>query len=121
MGAHFHVKINDRITRNELKQFVDGKRLVLADSKSSRQPISYTSMAKKLNPSDHVCLIVGNETKGISDDIYENLIGNGDGVGKQSSGVVVKVPLQKTIESLNCSVAFAVIAFEIKRILMNMN
>lgn len=107
-----------------MKQFVSGdgggKRLVFADSKPSRQPISYTSMAKKLNPSDHVCLIVGNETKGISEDIYETMITNNEN-GKQQSagGLVVKVPLQKTIESLNCSVAFAVIAFEIKRILMN--
>lgn len=112
MGAHFHVRIQDKVSRDELKQFVRTKQLVFADSKCERVAINYANLSKHLNPSDHVCLVVGNETKGVSDEMYDALNENGD-----AKRVVVRVPLEKSIESLNCSVAFAVIAFEIRRIL----
>lgn len=109
MGAHFHVRIHDRVGREELERFVKSKRLVFADSKPDRLSVSYTEMVNLLDPSEHVCLVVGNETKGISRDIYD--------MDSARKGVVARIPLEKTIESLNCSVAFAVIAYEIKRIL----
>lgn len=112
MGAHFHVKIHDRVTRDELKEFVKSKRLIYADSKTDRESISYTSLAKLIKQSDDVCLFVGNETKGIGQEMYEL-----DSMSRKS--LVAKIPLERSIESLNCSVAFAVIAYEIKRILSN--
>lgn len=109
MGAHFHVKILDRLKRDELSGLLTSKRLVFADSKPEIKSIPFTSLHKKIASSDDVCLVVGNETKGISEQLYE--------LNKTSSPIIARIPLEKSIESLNCSIAFAVIAFELQRIL----
>lgn len=109
MGAHFHVKILDRLKRDELSGLLTSKRLVFADSKPEIKSIPFTSLHKKISSSDDVCLVVGNETKGISEQLYE--------LNKTSSPIIARIPIEKSVESLNCSIAFAVIAFELQRIL----
>lgn len=109
MGAHFHVRIVDRVSRAELAKFIKSKQVVYADSKFNYKSLSYTRLETRLNGNQHVCLIVGNETKGISEDLYE--------LADRDRALVVRVPIENEIESLNCSIAFAVIAFEIRKFL----
>lgn len=115
MGAHFHVRIVDRVSVEQLKEMLETTMprpvLVYADSKPQKtNSISHTSLAKRLKHTDHVCLVIGNETNGVSEEILQ----------LESSAaryLSVRIPIEKPIESLNCSIAFAVIAFEIRNIL----
>ena len=63
----------------------------------------------------HVSLIIGNETRGISKEMHSccNEIFSKAKTQKQS----VRICLENDVESLNCSIAFAIIGFEIKKLL----
>lgn len=110
MGGHFHVNVRDRVGYEEIKEKYLSKstRILLADAKESKTSIDYGDLT--FNREDRVTLVVGNEATGISDYFFE--------MTKEMDGVCsVKVPLAKSVESLNCSIAFAVIAYEIRRLL----
>ncbi|XP_026757932.2 rRNA methyltransferase 3, mitochondrial [Galleria mellonella] len=62
--------------------------------------IEYTSFK-------HITLIIGGETEGISNDSYA--------FAATKNGLRVNIPLQRGVDSLNTGMAAAVIAFEIRR------
>ncbi|XP_059054260.1 rRNA methyltransferase 3, mitochondrial [Achroia grisella] len=62
--------------------------------------IEYTSLK-------HITLIIGGETEGISNDSYI--------FAAKKNGLRVNIPLQRGVDSLNTGMATAVIAFEIRR------
>lgn len=109
MGAHFHIKIIQQVDTNELRELVKTESLVFADSKENGKSICYRELNRKLDKRKHIFLMIGNETKGINDEMFK--------FSDPKSTMVVKIPTEKYIESLNCSIAFAVIAFEIRHIL----
>jgi tRNA G18 (ribose-2'-O)-methylase SpoU len=114
MGAHFHIKIVNEIdnsSNNKLEEYFKSKQVVMcyADSKQKPESMCYTKLGKNIQLSkvNHVCLVIGNETKGVSEWVFK--------FGQEfEQKFVVKVP--SAVESLNCSIAFAVIAYELRRL-----
>nr|XP_023020610.1 rRNA methyltransferase 3, mitochondrial [Leptinotarsa decemlineata] len=82
----------------------------LAELVQSVPVLPYYSVS--FNPSSHIVVIIGGETEGISENSYK--------LAKDFNGVRLNVPLSNDVESLNTGVALGVIAFEIKRQLMNL-
>ena len=57
----------------------------------------------KQNYDGNVCLVIGNEGKGVSDLV------------KKSSDFSISIPMSETVESLNASVAAGILIYEVKR------
>ncbi|CAH1155363.1 unnamed protein product [Phaedon cochleariae] len=130
-GTHFRLRIHRKQTWEEisgdLKEnssvFIADNHTISAggdDSISSKTNLSQLIQSVPVLPyygvnftsSDHIVLIVGGETEGISEDSYN--------LAKQLNGVRLNVPLSNNVESLNIGVALGIIAFEMKR-QMNVN
>lgn len=62
---------------------------------------------------DHIVLIIGGETEGISEECYQLVA--------ERSGARLNIPLNNNVDSLNTNTALGVIAFEIKKQLLTLN
>lgn len=108
MGGHFHVNIKQNLDLNEIKSEINKEtKLIIADSKSFDDSIDYANICSNLNNHDKLYLVIGNEVNGVRD-YYFDLKNEGFNV------IRVKIPIQ--MDSLNCSIAFAVLAFELNKI-----
>lgn len=115
MGAHFYIRIiNDLKSIEELIDHLKANQMdciVYADSNQSKNPICYSKIEEKLASNQGkkgICIVIGNETQGISEDVYKL------GENGKFQKIVVKIPSK--IESLNCSIAFAVIVYELRKL-----
>lgn len=117
MGAHFRIKIIDRIEQKELyeKYLFQFDYILLAESNESKCTIDYTQIGKeiKMDRNKKVVIVIGNEAHGIRNLFCDNL--KNSLINKKIFSV--RIPLENSIESLNCSIAFSIIAYEIRKIL----
>ncbi|CAF0708318.1 unnamed protein product [Brachionus calyciflorus] len=111
MGGHFHLIISQNFELDEIKEQIPiDTKIIIADSKDSDNTIDYLNLEThlNLNKNDKICLVIGNEAHGVSNFFYA-LKNIGYNIFR------TKIPI--LMDSLNCSVAFAILAFELKRIL----
>lgn len=76
-----------------------GWRLVVADAGDARGGVDY----REIDYTERVCVVVGAELRGVSAE------------SRAAADALVRVPMQGMVESLNVSVAAAVILFEAER------
>ncbi len=121
MGAHFRLPIYNRLNYDQILNFLKQPALILvADSQKDQiNSIDYSDLTRilpkirqerKLN----IILVMSNETRGISDEMskIEKEIND-----KKINNMLRVNISSNQVESLNCSIAFAILAYEIKRIL----
>ncbi|RNA39781.1 RNA methyltransferase [Brachionus plicatilis] len=108
MGGHFYIDIKQNIiSKNIFKYITNDHKILVADSNLVHDAVDYTDLSKKLNPDDKICLVIGNEAHGVDVHFYEL-------VNQKYKVIPINIPTN--MESLNCSVAFAVLAFELRKI-----
>jgi tRNA G18 (ribose-2'-O)-methylase SpoU len=122
MGAHFHIPIYTRLDSEKTNNFLNKSSIILlADNDPQKDPIDYSILSlnnfnKKFNVKSlkHITLVIGSESTGISFNIrnYAN---------KNSIIASIKIPLCNTIESLNCAIAFAILGYEIRKLVIDFN
>lgn len=109
MGGHFFTKIRKNICLNEITSFISKESKILIADSNAKNSIDYSDMSKYLNSDDNAFLIIGNEAHGVNEKFYEL---------KSQGYNIFSVNISIKMESLNCSIAFAVLAFEIRKILL---
>ncbi|KAF7273139.1 hypothetical protein GWI33_014133 [Rhynchophorus ferrugineus] len=121
-GAHFKIKVVNRPEVDDLSTILPKNcNIFIADNKtvnfatnehsSGNLPIvPYFSVDFKL--SQHIVLVIGGETEGISDKSYQLAADHG--------GARLNIPLENGLNSLNSGSALGIIIFEIKRQLINL-
>ncbi|AUG57226.1 MAG TPA: 23S rRNA (guanosine(2251)-2'-O)-methyltransferase RlmB [Ruminiclostridium sp.] len=98
MGSVFHVPIyNSKDILKDLKYFKEKKIMICASH------LEGETAYFNLENVDNVAIVIGNEARGIRDDI------------KDISDVLVKIPMKGRAESLNASIAAGLLIFEIMR------
>jgi tRNA G18 (ribose-2'-O)-methylase SpoU len=122
MGSHFHIPIYSRLDNQQTSYFLNKSNIILlADSDPDKNPIDYSILNLKdfcrkfsLNTIKHITLVIGSESTGISLNMrnYKN---------ENSIISSIKIPLYNTIESLNCSIAFAILGYEIRKLIIDFN
>lgn len=116
-GAHFRLPVEQKLDFTEIRERIDNSTVFIADNngENSTQNIlpifPYIDIEYKL--CDHITLIVGGETEGISEESFK--------IATELNGCRVKIPLSNDVESLNSGTALGVIAFEIKRQFLERN
>ena len=114
MGAHFRIPILNNLSPEQVLSYlpVDTHVLLADNNKKANESIDYSNL-NEINPSNkHTTLIIGNETMGISTQI-KSLIGSMIKVR-----TFVNIPLENGIESLNASIAFSILSYEIRKLLL---
>lgn len=120
-GGHFKLRIKNRLDwKNIHDQLISNSSIFIADNKilvqSAVDPITQESSTTlpvlpyygvNFSKLDHIVLILGGETEGISEECYKFVA--------ERNGVRLNVPLNNDVDSLNINTALGVIAFEIKR------
>ena len=112
MGAHFKTRIYDNLDVRQVKYFISkSSHVLLAEVRENS--ISCTEIQRhfKMQPLKHVSLIMGNETRGISADLRKST----NEINHSNQVTSIKICLNNGVESLNCAIAFAIIAYEIKK------
>lgn len=118
MGGHFRIPILNSLTYDEALSYVPKDTTVLfADNKANRNLdlYEYSNLTEISSLKTNATLVIGNETTGISSLLY-NLFAS-----MIKERVVVKIPLENGIESLNCSIAFSILSYEIRKLLLKKN
>ncbi|XP_052891125.1 rRNA methyltransferase 3, mitochondrial [Anopheles moucheti] len=127
-GAHFRVPIYGPMETYQLPDHTrDGSLFVVADNKKPTDErngfqwkhydqIDYAS-------ADHVVLVIGGETYGVSDDIrsFIQQLSKPVEQGIQDRKFVAHIPLANGIESLNTASALSVVLYEMRRSLLQMD
>ncbi|XP_013186480.2 rRNA methyltransferase 3, mitochondrial isoform X1 [Amyelois transitella] len=128
-GAHFRLPIYNSIEWEDMPKLLEENTSVfIADSntqigmsdKTVEKENSITGMNIPVVPYysieyptlKHVTLILGGETEGISDESYD--------LAARRNGLRLNIPLQRGIDSLNTGMATAIIAFEIRKQLLQL-
>ena len=102
-----HVFLADN---NETSESLDASSLLHSmphnEYVDSHHPHKYQQTARR----QHVTLVIGNESRGISSEIRQC-------IEKHTAAVAapVRVPLANGIESLNCAIAFAIIGYDLRK------
>lgn len=127
-GAHFKLHITRRLSWNDIREKLHPQTtLYIADNKKVSTASTDHREVQNLGEivqsvpvlpyysvnfcnAQHVVLIVGGETEGISAESYE--------LASELKGVRLNVPLSNEVDSLNTGTALGIIAFEIKRQLL---
>lgn len=122
-GAHFRLPIRHSIEWDELPTLLEpDSSLFIADS-NSKVLLDESFIDKdeedffnipvlpyygvEFSSLKHITLIIGGETEGISEKSYR--------LASSRNGLRLNIPLEKGVDSLNTGMATAVIAFEIKK------
>ncbi|XP_049867084.1 rRNA methyltransferase 3, mitochondrial [Pectinophora gossypiella] len=118
-GAHFRLPVNYSIDWEEMPRHLEeNTSIFIADSNaqmddetgdqfdSTQIPVLpyYSVQYPSLN---HITLIVGGETEGISEESYR--------LAASKNGMRLNIPMAKGVDSLNTGMATAIIAFEIRK------
>jgi tRNA G18 (ribose-2'-O)-methylase SpoU len=120
MGSHFYIPIYTKLDGEQTNNFINKSNYVfLADNNENDEnsTLEYSTMATFLNshtkkdPLRHVTLVIGGESHGISLAIRNQ-------AKLVTNRITVKIPLEKNIESLNCAIAFAILGYEIRRLVL---
>ncbi|XP_075969411.1 rRNA methyltransferase 3, mitochondrial [Anticarsia gemmatalis] len=120
-GAHFRLPIYHSIEWTDMPSHLEPNTSVfIADSNTTSAVASDDNEDLDLNPMPvlpyygvefsslkHTTLILGGETEGISQDSYL--------LAASKNGLRLNIPLQRGVDSLNTGMATAVIAFEIRK------
>jgi tRNA G18 (ribose-2'-O)-methylase SpoU len=112
MGAHFRIPILNNLSYEQILSYlpIDTKILFADNNKSLDRKITDYSDLHEIKP--HATLIIGNETLGISTKI-NSLIAS-----MIKDRIFVNIPLENGVESLNASIAFSVLSYEIRKQLL---
>lgn len=109
MGGHFHVELKQNINLKNFSDFISKDvKILIADSNFSHDSISYESLSDKIDSNDKIILVIGNEAHGVDKYFYQL---------KNQGYQLIPINIPILMESLNCSIACAVLAFELKKIL----
>lgn len=124
-GAHFRLQIHNKLEWDLInKMFETNHNVFVADNRGITNDkdntdadvilntinlIPYFSINFKsiFNDNNHIILIIGGETEGISEECYKFC--------QKLQGVRINIPMDNNVDSLNVSTALGIIAFEIKR------
>lgn len=126
-GAHFKLHITRRLGWDDIKEKIhpnstvyiaDNKKISTTTDDSDVQNLKEIIQSVPVLPyygidfctAQHIVLIVGGETEGISVESYE--------LASELKGVRLNVPLSNEVDSLNTGTALGIVAFEIKRQLL---
>uniref|UniRef100_A0A182Q2Q4 tRNA/rRNA methyltransferase SpoU type domain-containing protein n=1 Tax=Anopheles farauti TaxID=69004 RepID=A0A182Q2Q4_9DIPT len=127
-GAHFRVPIHGPIEPYQLPEYARaGSVFVIADNKKATDEqngfrwqhydrIDYGS-------ADHVVLVIGGETYGVSEDIRALVrqLTQTDAEGVPDRKFVAHIPLANGVESLNTASALSIILYEMRRSLLQID
>ncbi|CAH2074198.1 unnamed protein product, partial [Iphiclides podalirius] len=121
-GAHFRLPIYPSIEWDDIPNHLpDNTSLFIADSnydfskndteehiqsQGTQIPVA-PYYGVNFSTLDHITLVIGGETEGISEMSYR--------LGAMKNGLRLNIPMQKGVDSLNTGMAAAVIAFEIRK------
>uniref|UniRef100_A0A182TFC3 tRNA/rRNA methyltransferase SpoU type domain-containing protein n=1 Tax=Anopheles melas TaxID=34690 RepID=A0A182TFC3_9DIPT len=127
-GAHFRVPIYGPIEAYQLPEHVRaGSIFVVADNKKptdERNGFRWKHYDRiDYGSADHVVLVIGGETYGVSDDIRSlilQLTQNDGEQAPQDRKFVAHIPLANGVESLNTASALSVILYEMRRTLLQL-
>ncbi|XP_023940904.2 rRNA methyltransferase 3, mitochondrial [Bicyclus anynana] len=121
-GAHFRQPIYPSVDWEDMPQLLEpNTTLFIADSNAKafgNEKTEEDKMLDELVPVvpyysvdfgniEHVTLVIGGETEGISEDSYK--------FAANRNGLRLHIPLQRGVDSLNTGMAAAVIAFEVRK------
>ncbi|CAK1552146.1 unnamed protein product [Leptosia nina] len=118
-GAHFRQPIHTSVDWEEIPKLVNtNTSLFIADSNADdTNEIESKSVMSEIpvlpyygvefSNLNHVTLVIGGETEGISEDSYR--------FATIRNGLRLNIPLQRGVDSLNTGMATAVIAFEVRK------
>ncbi|KAL0841952.1 hypothetical protein ABMA28_014179 [Loxostege sticticalis] len=120
-GAHFRLPVHSSVEWDEIpKHLEQDSSIFIADSNANvneetENAIDLMAMQIPVLPYygvqfpsfKNITLIIGGETEGISENSYA--------LAAQKNGLRLNIPLQRGVDSLNTGMATAVIAFEIRR------
>lgn len=127
-GAHFRLQIHNKLEWDLINNmfetnyniFVADNRGITTDREKTDADlilntinlIPYFSINFKsiVNENNHIVLIIGGETEGISEECYKFC--------QKVQGARINIPMDNKVDSLNVSTALGIIAFEIKRQLL---
>uniref|UniRef100_A0AAG5CQI8 tRNA/rRNA methyltransferase SpoU type domain-containing protein n=1 Tax=Anopheles atroparvus TaxID=41427 RepID=A0AAG5CQI8_ANOAO len=127
-GAHFRIPIHGPMELYQLPEHTrTGSMFVLADNKRTndeREGFLWRHYDRiDYGSADHVVLVIGGETYGVSDDIRKlvhQLTKTNDGYVNDRK-FVAHIPLANGVESLNTASALSIILYEMRRSLLPAN
>ncbi|XP_068899156.1 rRNA methyltransferase 3, mitochondrial [Tenebrio molitor] len=126
VGAHFKLRISKDFEWDQIEEaiaedanFFIADNKIVSDSDEGGRDLAevleqipvFPYHGLDFNASKHVVLIVGGETHGVSRSSYE--------LALKSNGARVNIPLSNDVDSLNVGAALGVIAFEVKKQLVD--
>ncbi|CAF4774032.1 unnamed protein product [Pieris macdunnoughi] len=118
-GAHFRQPIHTSVVWEDVPNilnpntsiFVADSNVADSDSDTDNSLMSQIPLLPyygvEFSNLNHITLVIGGETEGISEDSYRFAL--------EKDGLRLNIPLQKGVDSLNTGMATAVIAFEIRK------
>ncbi len=115
-GSHFRIPIISNLSHEEIDyQLPENTILLYAETENKNtqntlKTIDYAKFSQTYVGIPHVTLVIGNESTGIDPKISK--------ITKISKNnqAYIHVPLANQVESLNCTLAFGVLGFEIRKI-----
>ncbi|XP_055608650.1 rRNA methyltransferase 3, mitochondrial [Uranotaenia lowii] len=116
-GAHFRVNINGPVAMNELEELIPKHAsFLVADNEPNRSEknLAFSRYdAANYRDMEHVVLVIGGETHGISSDLRKFIADFPR--PQEATNHTVHIPLENGVESLNTAAALTVILCEIRR------
>lgn len=128
VGAHFKLRIVKNQSWEEIESgvepgshfFIADNRLVSDSGESSNELVTTLEKVPLLpyfsvnyQTCNHLVLVIGGETLGVSKNSYE--------LALKTNGARLNIPLSNDVDSLNVGAALGIIAFEIKKQLLQIN
>lgn len=120
MGGIFQLPVYQGLSQADIKGVLmkaDTTVLIadFKDSSDSIQTIEYTELDQQAAVYSNVVLIIGNEATGISSQLNQLVA---ELPNQHRSVLRVKIPLSNRMESLNVGIAFGVLGYEVRRLLL---
>uniref|UniRef100_A0A182JQW1 tRNA/rRNA methyltransferase SpoU type domain-containing protein n=1 Tax=Anopheles christyi TaxID=43041 RepID=A0A182JQW1_9DIPT len=127
-GAHFRIPIYGPIETYQLPEHMRaGSIFVVADNKKTtdeRNGFRWKHYDRiDYGSADHIVLVIGGETYGVSDDIRNIICQLAQSDGEQlqhDRKILAHIPLANGVESLNTASALSVILYELRRTLLQL-
>lgn len=109
----FSLFIADNSTKGQIQNVPDGQGV-----QKPAKLVPYTDVSFK--GCEHVVLVIGGETEGVSADAYKLLAeqikrNSENSVAQESGHQCISIPLANGVESLNANAAASILLFEIRR------